>query len=248
MIILSVCFTTVYLQAQDTYLMFEWMGVDNEQWGSYAETEDFWEKIHQERVKSGELIGWDLWSIQAAGESQGFQYLVVHVYDDMAKMLNGSSSLMDLAKKAYPKMTEEEINLKMNGAAKTRDIEVVTYARLVDGTEDDFDMPIGSVSRINLMKAEDGAAYEKAESEVFKPMHQKRVDEGKLGSWGMVQIMIPWGSEVFANYYTFDMFKSYEQMISSGGPGGEMTEAVAKALETRDMKWGSTATLIKKVR
>lgn len=235
-------------QSQETYLMLEWMGVDNEQWGSYMETEDFWEKIHQERVKNGDIVGWDLWAIQPGGESQNFQYLVVHVHNDPIKMMNGSSNIMELAKRAYPNMSEEEISAKMNGAAKTRDIEAVVYTHLIDRTEGGFDMPLGTVSRVNLMKAEDGAAYVKAEREIFKPNHQQRVDSGALGSWSLTEVMVPWGSDVYANYYTFDMFKDYEHMFSSGGGSGEMTEEVVKGLATREIKWGAMATLIKKVR
>lgn len=235
------------VQAQSTYLMFEWMGVDNEQWGSYMDTEDFWERIHMERVKSGDIVGWDLWAIQPGGESQNYQYLVVQVYDDPVKMMNGTPNLMELAQKAYPNMTEDKINEIMNSAAKTRDIEAVVYAQNIDGTDDDFDMPVGTVTRINLMKAEDGAAYVEAEREIFKPYHQSMVDEGHLGSWGLVEVMVPWGSDVYANYYTFDMYRDYEQIFNSPGPG-EMTGDVAAGVATRDLKWGVMATLIKKVR
>ncbi|MCB7479809.1 hypothetical protein [Christiangramia sediminis] len=33
----------------ETYLIFEFMKVDNDQEQFYYETEEFWEKIHQER-------------------------------------------------------------------------------------------------------------------------------------------------------------------------------------------------------
>ncbi len=60
------------LRAQDNlpselYLIFEFMRVDGEQSSAYMETEDFWEGIHQQRVKSGEIIGWDLWSLLPGG-------------------------------------------------------------------------------------------------------------------------------------------------------------------------------------
>ncbi|HSQ47191.1 MAG TPA: hypothetical protein VLM44_09760, partial [Lutibacter sp.] len=62
--------------AQDKlYLLFEFMKVDNEQEQAYMETESFWEKIHEQRTKNGEILGWDLWSLQPGGEDQGYQYL-----------------------------------------------------------------------------------------------------------------------------------------------------------------------------
>ena len=58
------------------------MRVDNEQEGTYMDIETFWQKIHEERVKNGDIIGWDLWRLPPGGEAQGYQYLPVNLYDD----------------------------------------------------------------------------------------------------------------------------------------------------------------------
>ena len=104
------------------YLVFEFMKVDNEQEAAYSETESFWEKIQEQRVKAGDIIGWDLWSLQPGGEMQGFQYLTVSLYNDPVKMVDGSSwsHLEDRAKAAYPNMTEADLMAKINGSSKTR--------------------------------------------------------------------------------------------------------------------------------
>ncbi len=75
--------------AQDKlYLVFEFMKVDNEQVAVYMETESFWEKIHEQRVKNGDIIGWDLWSLKPGGEDQGFQYMTVNLYKDAVSMID----------------------------------------------------------------------------------------------------------------------------------------------------------------
>lgn len=60
------------LSGQDSsdklYLIFELMHVDNEQEAAYAETENFWEKIHEQRVQRGDIVGWDLWSLLPGGK------------------------------------------------------------------------------------------------------------------------------------------------------------------------------------
>jgi hypothetical protein len=43
------------------------------------------EKIHDQRVKNGNIIGWDLWSLQPGGEDQGYQYLTVQIFTDPVK-------------------------------------------------------------------------------------------------------------------------------------------------------------------
>ena len=191
----AICWLVSIAQDEDpVYLLLEFMQVDNEQEAAYAETENFWEKIHQQRVQNGELVGWDLWALQPGGEIQNFQYLTVNVYDDPVKMMEGGTleSLMANAKKAYPDMSQDQILEKLNKSSKTRDLAVRVYLDLIETTDEDYDMPVGSITRINMMKTKpgQGANYVKAETKIFKPQHQKMVDAGKRGSWGLASVML----------------------------------------------------------
>ncbi len=241
--------------AQDKlYLSFEFMEVDNEQEEAYWETESFWEKIHVQRVKNGDIIGWDLWSLKPGGEDQGYQYLTVNLYDDPVKMFKGGDFNAAL-KAAYPDMSEEDLNKAFDKTSKSRDLAKRIFLEQIDTTKDEFDMPIGTVANIDLMKVDLGnyAKYEKAESEVFKPNHQKQVDAGRKGNWGLLRYMSPIGSDTYASHITVNMYKNYEQLfMPRTNDGPELTEAQQKAVEngiaTRDMKWVYTASLVKKVR
>lgn len=239
------------------YLIFEFMKVDNEQEADYAKTEAFWEKIHQQRANNGDIIGWDLWALQPGGEDQGFQYMTVLLYSDPVKMMSGGDggAFMVSAKAAYPNMSEEDLNKKISNSSKTRDLAVRLYLEQIDLTSGEFDMPIGTVASIDLMKASfaNYAKYEKAESETFKPMHQKQVDDGRKGSWGLLRVMSPIGSDVYTSHITVNMFNDYKQYFMEGGSDGpELTDAQKKSIEEmpdlRDMKYVYMATLMKKVR
>ena len=103
------------LPAQEKlFLVFEFMRVDNEQELIYMETEDFWKKIHEQRVKNGDIFGWDLWRLQPGGEDQGYQYLTVNLYDDKVKMMSGAGDVEKALKDAYPDLSEEELYEKFN--------------------------------------------------------------------------------------------------------------------------------------
>jgi hypothetical protein len=244
------------LAQEKLYLIFDFMRVDNEQEAAYAETEEFWEKIHQQRVNNGDITGWDLWSLQPGGEDQGFQYLTVTLYNDPVKMMSGSglSTFMETAKAAYPNMTEADITKKLNDSGKTRDRAVVIYLEQIDATDGDFDMPLGTIASIDLMKASfaNYAKYEKAESETFKPLHQNQVDAGRKGSWGLTRVISPIGTDTYTSHITVNMYKDYQQYFMDGGDGPELTEAQTKAIEEmpqlRDLKYVYMATLQKKVR
>jgi hypothetical protein len=258
-IFLLTSFAYSYSIAQDKlYLLFEFMKVDEEQASDYAETEAFWEKIHQQRVNNGDIIGWDLWSLQPGGEGQGFQYLTVQLYNDPVKMMNRGSwdDLLARAKAAYPDMKKEDLMKKINKSAKTRDLAARVYLEQIATTTGDFDMPIGTVASLDLMKATmgDWDKYEKAEKEIFQPNHQKQVDAGKKASWALLRFMSPIGSDTYASHITVNMYKDWNQVFSNpwDGGGSDMTDEQMKAVEegiaSRDMKWVYMATLERKVR
>ncbi len=244
--------------AQDKlYLQFEYMKVDEEQGNDYWETETFWEKIHQQAAINGDILGWDLWSLQPGGEDQGYQYITVTLYDNPVAMMSGGSweKLLANAKKAYPEMTEEEILAKINNSSKTRDLAVRVYMEQIATTTGDFEMKVGTVASLDIMKAAQGqsSAYEKAEKETFQPLHQKMVDVGQKGNWGLLRTMLPYGSDAYATHMTVNMYTGYDQYFKSweddaGTPTEEEKAAVQAGLKTRDLKWIYMATLQKKAR
>lgn len=247
------------LLAQDLpeklYLVFELMHVDNEQESAYAETENFWEKIHQQRVADGEILGWDWWSLLPGGEDQNYQYLTVTIFDDPIKMFQ-ATDLMATAKKAYPNMTDQELNQKFTATVKSRDLSVRIFIDQIATTKDNFKMAPGIVAVINMMKVDlnNYSAYEKAETEVFQPMHQKEVDAGKRGHWALGRFMVPIGSATYASHITVDMYKDMAQALGNPQGGGDSNltaaeqMAITNGLATRDLKFANVATLLKMVR
>jgi hypothetical protein len=242
--------------AQDKlYLLFEFMKVDNEQEQAYMETESFWEKIHEQRTKNGDILGWDLWSLQPGGENQGYQYLTVTLYNDPVKMMSVAGNFESALKAAYPKMPEAELNNTFNNSAKSRDLAARIYLEQIAATKDKFEMPLGTVAVINLMKVSvaNYENYEKFETEIFQPMAQKEVDAGIRGNWGLMRYMLPTGSDVSATHITTDMYKDYNQVFNGGNIVGpelskEQMQKIQEGMSTRDLKYKYMATLLKKVR
>ena len=236
------------------YLVFEFMKVDNEQENAYADTEAFWEKIHEQRVKNGDIIGWDLWALGPGGENQGFQYLTVTLFNDPVKMFEGEG-FEEALNAAYPNMSEQALDEKFNETSKSRDLAVRIFANEIANTSPEFDMPLGCVAQIDLMKVDlnDYYKYEKAEKEVFQPLHQKAVDDGTKANWGLIRFMSPIGSDTYASHMTVSMFKDIKQMLNQNidfneGNTPAQTKAMNDGIALRDMKYVYTARLIRKVR
>ncbi len=245
--------TAIAQEAETLYLLFEFMHVDNEQEAAYGETESFWEKIHEQRVKNGDALGWDLWRILPGGENQGSQYMTVSLYNDPVKMMDGGDFNKALTG-AYPEMSEADRTKKMMHTSKSRDLTHRVYLQQIATTTPEYEMPVGMVARLNFMKVEPGqsSAFEKAEVEVFQPLHQQSVSDGRLASWGLLRNMLGYGSDSYATHMTVDMYSSYDQMFNSGGivenPTDAQMKAMNDAMATRDLRSVRIIQLIRKVR
>lgn len=254
--LITLVFLLIMMQAngQPMYLTFSFMKVEDQHLSDYLALEDFWAGIHRQAISEGAYTGWDLWSLMPAGQDQGFQYLTVSIHNDMNSMLKGSSmdQILAWAKKAYPDMSEEKIMEKAMGGAATRTRSVILFIEVLDGTEQEFDMPFGTFATMQFMKAVNAGEYVTSESEVFKPLHQQVVDDGKQGSWSLARIVAPGGSDTYASHITFNMYKDVDQYVESTtiDLNDYVTdwEPVNKGLETRDLKKSIMATLIRKER
>lgn len=238
----------------ETYLIFEFMKVDNDQEQFYYETEEFWEKIHQERVNSGDIVGWDLWQLLPGGEDQGYQYLTVTVFDSEAKMMRAGEGILESAKMAYPDLSDEELDNRLNLAGGSRDLAVRLFLKVVDQANANYEMKQGMVTTLELMKSTEGkdVAYEKAEAEIFKPWHTEMIKNGLKGDWQLTKVLLPQGSDTYASHITVNMFDNWDHYIKSRNSGGEMSPAMAgkveQGIKTRDMKYVYLAQLAKIIR
>ncbi|MBT8206011.1 MAG: hypothetical protein KJP14_08630 [Eudoraea sp.] len=235
-----------------TYLTFELMKVDEGMGSDYWDTESFWEKLHEQRVKNGDIIGWDLWALSPSGTGQGHQYMTVTLYNDPVKMMQGGD-LNKAMDGAYPNMSQVDRDSKMDQTVKSRDLAVVVYLQQIASAGGDYEMPLGTLAQINFMKANPGkaSAYEEMESSMFKGMHEQRVAAGGMAMWGLLRNMLGYTTEAYASHITVDMYKDWDQYFN-GSADIEWTPAQQKAYddiaEIRDLKSTVFGTLVKKVR
>ena len=234
------------------YLVYEFMRVDIEQEGTYMDIETFWQKIHEERVKNGDIIGWDLWRLQPGGEDQGYQYLTVNLYDDKVKMMSGAGDFWKAVTQAYPNLSEEKLNEKFNQTSKSRDLAVRLYVEQVDKTEDEFEVSVGTVAIFHMMQAVEGKywEYEEGERKAWKTWHQQQVDNNTKGSWKFNRIMMP--SDNHASHITVNMFKNWDQRYMESPAGPKLSASTRRALNkgvlAREVKNVYQAVLIRQVR
>ena len=242
-------------KSEQLYLLFEFMQVDDHNGSDYWEIEDFWSEIHKQRIADNSILGWDLWQLTPSGSKQGSQFMTTTLFNSLEAMLQGmpGDKFNEYLQKAHPDKSKNELDAMMEKTVLSRDMAHQVFAKEISTTDDEFEMKVGTVMTMDIMKQVKDS-YVKMENEIFKPWHQEQVDNGKKGNWGLVQIILPTGSEAYASHFTYSMFENLEQLTTSmeSWEGGDMdltTElAVQEGFKTREWKELKIARLVMMVR
>ncbi|WP_026956971.1 hypothetical protein [Algoriphagus vanfongensis] len=246
------------LSAQQTqYLVFEFIKVENDQIFDYIEFKDLMEKVYRQAKNDGQINGWDFWALQSGGTHSDFQYIMITYFNDPVKMMNGldDAKMMEYTKIAYPHLNDVQVGKLFQESLAMRDMPMRLYMKEVVATSDNFQMRPGVLASFDLMKANEGnfEKYEQAEMEVFKPIHQNRIEKGLMGHWSLLRTALPLGSQAQSTHLTINMYKDYMQFFNGQAYEDlEQTdaerEAVNEGLNSRDQKWVYLATLENVVR
>ncbi|WP_228527790.1 hypothetical protein [Pararhodonellum marinum] len=239
------------------YLVFEFMRVDIDQMFDYIEYKEFMEKVYSEAVNSGDITGWDFWSMKSGGSDQQFQYVTITYFNDPVKMMNGlsESRLIALANKVYPDMSINQLTNTIKNASKYRDLALRSYMVEIDHSKDNFKMKPGTLASFDLMKAHEGRfdEYEDVEMRLYKPWHEKKINNDLMASWSLLRNAVPTGSEASYTHMTLNVYSDYMQFFNSMeyedlDISEERQMEMEKGLSSRDQKWVYLATLETTVR
>ncbi|MBN7816371.1 hypothetical protein [Algoriphagus pacificus] len=246
------------IRAQQTqYMVFDFIKVENDQIFDYIEFKDLMEKVYRQALNDKKIKGWDFWSLQSGADQSAFQYIMITYFDDPVEMMNGmdESAMIEYTKIAYPHLNDAQVANLFSNALAIRDTPMRLYMKEIVGTNDDFQMKPGVLASFDLMKAYEGKfdAYEKAEMEVFKPIHQSRIEQGLMGHWSFLRTALPLGSEAKSTHLTMNMYKDYMQFFNAQAyedmsQTAEQQKKVTEGLNSRDQKWVYLATLENVVR
>ncbi|PZX52096.1 hypothetical protein LV84_03504 [Algoriphagus ratkowskyi] len=246
------------LKAQQTqYMVFEFVKVEKDQLFDYIEFKDLMEKVYRQALNDKRIKGWDFWALQSGANQADFQYIMVTYYNDPVQMMNGldEQSMIEYTKIAYPHLNSAQVSKLFQESLAMRDMPMRLYMREITETKDNFQMKPGVLASFDLMKAREGnfEAYEQAEAQTFKPIHQKRIEQGLMGHWSLLRTALPLGSEATSTHLTMNIYKDYMQFFNAQSyedmnQTDAQREAVNEGLNSRDQKWVYLATLENVVR
>jgi len=230
------------------------MYVEEENRGDYWEVEEFWSKIHKQRVDDGNIIGWDLWAISPSGSEQGPQFMATALYTSLENMLAGvpPEKFQEYLKRAHPDKSDEELCEMFQKTSSSRNLTHQIYTKQINWAGSAKGIKEGVLMKFDIMKQTD-SSYPQMENQIFKPWHQEEIKQGEKMNWGLLEVLLPMGSNSFGSHITYSMYDSNKKLAASmENWGGEMdlkTElSIQDGLETREWREVKIARLVMMIR
>jgi len=173
-------------------------------------------KIHADRIKRGEIIGWDLWKLVSPDDNKGqTTFLYATVYSDLDKANLWSKNFNDYAKRAagdnIATFTKTVNSVIADYTSMNDFITVVKASDPVNGKYNDK----GINDKIKYLVLNDmivdryrASEYEKMAIETLKPNRKLNTN---LQGWGLHKLLNVYG-EGKPNYYTVDFYSSLKDI------------------------------------
>lgn len=173
-------------------------------------------KIHADRIKRGEIVGWDLWELVSPSDAKGeTTYLYATVYNDFDKAGLWNKNFNDYVKRAAGDNNAaftKTVNSVLSDYTSMNDI--VTIVKSNDEANGQYDEK-GVNNKIKYLVLNEmlvdryrASEYEKMASETLKP---NRKQNTRLQGWGLQKILNVYGEDKI-NYYTVDFYSSLKDI------------------------------------
>ena len=249
------CATEAAAQNQSLVVTVEYMKVAPGQDAAYLQVEQkMWKPIHEARVKAGKAIAWYLYRVASpSGTLVDHNYVTVAVYNGFEATENPYPD--DLLAKIVPAQSVTEF---MRKTLASREL---VRSEMWEGIADmRISVPPGSKPapflNVAFMKVPPGgeSAYVEVEK-LWKKMHEVRVKEGTLVSWGVYARLLPEGSDYPYNFATTNAYARYKDLngldfqaaFQKANLGMTVNELAERTGKSRDLVRGEIWVLVDSV-
>lgn len=243
LLLLFSLFVSAFVQAQEELYVNLWYGqIKNEDVARHLELEEkFYKKYHQERIKQGQIVGWDLWQITNPDVNEmTTTFIYAHL---MPKSTVGEFLSLDqlpgVSKTAWENAQKEA----MGHYIKNYQVLVSLkggYGPQATGLPADY--AVLNYMEVDVYRA---AEYEAMELETFMPIHEK---QGTKSGWGLHKVLNHYGTKEPVNYITADFYDKLETIYASFNATDPMGKDVVDTLKKMDeMRSLSRSHIIKRV-
>lgn len=210
-------FSTQLLQAQEednrVFAIVDYMKVAPGMHAEYLACENAWKTIHQERVKAGDILGWEVEEVVYSGVNEEYNYLTVTLVKGWAAVERGNmdfdkltASLPDDQRKYIDNANDYRTWVKGEIWQMQDQVFPEGDNRPLYRVENFCDLPDVPNTWDNYMTME---------KEFAKPVIEERVKTGKQAGWVLSNLFRSRGSAYSYHVSTLDFFDSWEDIAAS---------------------------------
>lgn len=167
-------------------------------------------KIWKEKVKAGDITSYSLYSVGATTEDGGYNLVSIQSGSSINDFSKTSTS--DLMKRAFPGMDDAMLTALASKYTSLRvPVKTEIYKHIAA-----IHNPDQKYVEINFMKTLPGKEeeYVRQEKEVYKPIHQEFINNGKRTAWYFNQLIAPLADNSKYNYVTSNYFNDWDKSYS----------------------------------
>lgn len=219
-LLIVVVFSTQTISAQETeqqstYLMIDYMKVKDGQFADYEALEAIWKKIHKARIEADMSEGWYFFRVVApSGANMEYDYVTINRFvgeEQLAKVYE-TAFIPDGIEKL---LTEKEMAMAQK-TGQYRDIvkSEVWMAQDAAFADDFLEAKVQVFNFFTLKEGHTRAEHQQIESDIWKPVHQARVDAGRMKGWASLSMVMPYGTEQTYQDATIDIYADMKQFMS----------------------------------
>ncbi len=202
------------IQAQDEepqYIVFDYMKSAPGMQADYLAAEKVWKKIHQERIKRGDMDYWGISRLVSPfGTDTDYDFMTVNIYRGLEQFANHFEG-------EFPDIStlitaEEQALVDRTGSLRDLVREEIYVSRIEAFVPD----VVNSVTVVNYMQLQGDATTDQhwgMEKMNWLPVHQARMDDGKMGGWVAMDLMMPTDHFIDFESVTVDFYASFAQML-----------------------------------
>lgn len=210
MLSIVVLFTIVTLNAQETYIKYEFMkqlpGQD------YEKLEKSWINYHNELIKAGAINLHRMWKV-LPGNNVDFDYIVTTTYNSYADALGlGKKISLDDFKAKYP----EDYQVMVNTTLSTRTMVKELIVKLDFAINNPALKVVPGKTILNMIYVKSkNDKYEAAEIKFSKKWHQFVIDKDRKDAFYFSHVMGSGGINVETSNLISHLYKNIDQVTAT---------------------------------
>lgn len=198
------------------YISLDYMKVEPEMHEEYLKLEQIWKKIHKVNIEAGKYERWTLTKVEyPKGTNEEYNYITRINFLGEEQLANYIDhwEMPDLQQI----LTSDEIDF----VDQTREIRTFVKSEVwsVNHVVLSDNMDNVNVNVFNFFDFPEGSgryAFNKNEKDIWLPLHEARINDGKMKAWVILNKQLPYGSAQEYHAATVDVYESTEQYLTGG--------------------------------